>query len=128
MEEMTPVTKTIQLPAAGINLGTIVVNRWSTVSLRIVNAVGTPLDPIFAFFKTCDITDAWAKKNTLLCSGTQSVQVLSVPNEPSETLGGAFPPGNYSIKFSASGYAETLKSFTVGNSDVDLGTVVLQKQ
>lgn len=128
MEEMTPVTKTIQLPATGINLGTIVVNRWSKVMVRLVNAVGIPLDQIFAFFKTCDITDTWAKNNTLLCGGTQSVQVLSVPNEPSEMLGGAFPPGNYSIRFSASGYSETLKSFTVGNSDVDLGTIVLQKQ
>ena len=39
-----------------------------------------------------------------------------------------FPPGEYTIEVSYSGYVSTEKVFKANNKDVDIGTVILKRQ
>lgn len=134
----TPVVKEFALPAEGVNLGTLIVPRWGSVTLTVTNEVGTPLVNTQSLLHwrltKCEITDAFVKEedeNRYPKNAPSTCAWLSNHSVGGLVLGeqvGVYPAGNYTLELSASGYEPVEKSFTVNNKDVNLGTVVLKKQ
>ena len=130
----TPVTKVVELPAEGINLGTVKVMQWGVARIKVTNEVGTGLDARI-MLKKCEITDEYVKEqdaNRYPKNAPSKCAWLGNNNVP-WSVGhdgkiGVYPSGNYAVEISAYGYTPTEKSFSVNNRDIDLGTVVLKKQ
>lgn len=118
---MTPVViKTFTLPSEGINLGTLIINKWGLVKVKVVNEVGTTLGDAYSRIVKCEITDEYVKEQPHnICWSALNAAFF----DPSY-----YPAGNYTIKISRYDYESVEKSFSVNNRDVDLGTIVLKKK
>lgn len=120
-DRMTPVViKTFTLPPEGINLGTLIINKWGLVKVKVVNEVGTILSDAYSRIIKCEITDEYVKEQPHnICWSALNAAYF----DPSY-----YPAGNYTIKISLYGYESVEKSFSVNNRDVDLGTIILKKK
>jgi len=124
----TPVIKSFTLPPEGINLGTVIINKWTYAKVKVVNEVGTSLGSSYGLrclVLKSEITDEFLKKYP------KSMPALFPCGGGGSTFSdkmGPFPPGNYTIQISSGGYESVEKNFTINNRDVDLGTVVLKKK
>lgn len=134
--EQTPVIKTFTLPPEGIDLGTLIINRWGSVKFRLVNEVGTILrNDTQQFLTKCEITDEFIKTGNVKNAPATCAQltgsafgVMSVYSQDDYVILGYYPAGNYTFKIKHSGYEGVEKSFSINNRDVDLGTIVLKKK
>ncbi len=137
----TPVVKTFAMPVEGVDLGTLILNKWGAVKVKVVNEVGTTLRDARKLLIKCEITDEFIKaeddnrypKNapsrcTWLANNGIGSDVYNYMGETDYALLRYYPAGNYTIQYSASGYETVGKSFSVNNRDVDLGTIVLKKK